>query len=351
MAAAVESPPQSCACKGVRFCALCETSERVQRLRIEEDRCAGFFEKLHLSCLYVAYFLKNNRNRVKHYYRYAKYKVFVFDHTTGKAFHCPSLNSTSSIEEIQSATNSCSSSTQNDDVIDINGLMVVHDFLSESEEADIIEMIDGVEWVLSQSGRRKQVSGYSCSALFAISVVLPFACIFLQDYGPKVNFKHKKVKTDTFVGMPEYADMLLEKMRSVSQEKLGNYVPFEMCNLEYDESKKSAIEMHFDDTWIWGNRLISINLLSGSVMTLANEKTQQLCYAWFPRRSLLCMADDARYEWKHAILAHHIRGRRIALTMREPSLDFQEGGELYEKFGKKLIALSSVRVPLRKTVS
>ncbi|EYC39983.1 hypothetical protein Y032_0634g912 [Ancylostoma ceylanicum] len=247
MAAAVESPPQSCACKGVRFCALCETSERVQRLRIEEDR-------------------------------YAKYKVFVFDHTTGKAFHCPSLNSTSSIEEIQSATNSCSSSTQNDDVIDINGLMVVHDFLSESEEADIIEMIDGVEWVLSQSGRRK------------------------QDYGPKVNFKHKKVKTDTFVGMPEYADMLLEKMRSVSQEKLGNYVPFEMCNLEYDESKKSAIEMHFDDTWIWGNRLISINLLSGSVMTLANEKTQQLCYAWFPRRSLLCMADDARYGTLFVVL-------------------------------------------------
>ncbi|EYC39986.1 hypothetical protein Y032_0634g912 [Ancylostoma ceylanicum] len=67
----------------------------------------------------------------------------------------------------------------------------------------------------------------------------------------------------------------------------------------------------------------------------------------FPSAALII----GRYEWKHAILAHHIRGRRIALTMREPSLDFQEGGELYEKFGKKLIALSSVRVPLRKTVS
>ncbi|RCN47994.1 hypothetical protein ANCCAN_05933 [Ancylostoma caninum] len=146
MAAAVGSPPQSCACKGVRFCALCESSERVQRLRIEEDK-------------------------------YAKYDVFVFDHTSGKGVRCPSLNSTSSIEEIQSATNSCSSSAQSDDVIDINGLMVVHDLLSESEEADIMEMIDGVEWVLSQSGRRK------------------------QDYGPKVNFKHKKVKTETFVGI------------------------------------------------------------------------------------------------------------------------------------------------------
>lgn len=205
--------------------------------------------------------------------------------------------------------------------------MIVPDFLSESEENILLEMIDGVDWMLSQSGRRK------------------------QDYGPKVNFKHKKVKFDSFVGMPEYADFLLEKMQSISAEKLGNYIPFEMCNLEYDQSKKSAIEMHFDDMWIWGNRLISINLLSGSVMTLANEETQQLCYIWMPHRSLICLSNDARYVWKHAVLSRHIRGRRIALTMREPSKEFQEGGEFYEKYGKQLITLSNIRVPLRKCIS
>ncbi|CAJ0597673.1 unnamed protein product [Cylicocyclus nassatus] len=293
MATSIESTQPICGCKGVRFCALCETSERVQKLRLEEDK-------------------------------YANYEIFVFDHITSRGFRSPHLTSTSSVEEIIDATESCSTSSSTKDAINIEGLYVVYDFLSESEEREIMEMIDGVEWMLSQSGRRK------------------------QDYGPKVNFKHKKVKTDTFVGMPEYADMLLEKMRNVSEEKLGNYTPFEMCNLEYDETKKSAIEMHHDDMWIWGNRLISINLLSGTVMTLANEERQQLCYAWFPQRSLLCMADDARYEWKHAVLSHHIRGRRIALTMREPSKEFQEGGQLYEKYGKRLIELSNVRVPLRK---
>ncbi|WKY01148.1 hypothetical protein Q1695_015280 [Nippostrongylus brasiliensis] len=267
---------QNCGCKGVRFCALCETSERVKKLRMEENK-------------------------------YADYDIFVYKHG--------------------SAASLADSSSSTDDKITIGGLMVVHDFLSESEEAEIMEMIDGVEWVLSQSGRRK------------------------QDYGPKVNFKHKKVKTDSFVGMPEYADMLLEKMRSISPEKLGNYIPFEMCNLEYDESKKSTIEMHYDDTWIWGNRLISINLLSGSVMTLANEATHQLCYVWMPHRSLVCMSDESRYSWKHAVLSQHIRGRRVALTMREPSELFQEGGELYEKYGKQLIGLSNVRVPLRNRAS
>lgn len=128
-----------------------------------------------------------------------------------------------------------------------------------------------------------------------------------QDYGPKVNFKHKKVKTDTFTGKSrtylyptlhyynilsrnagvcryaaEQDERLLRREvsicphqchvyrtclvciiidRSFSRSvqflfRLGNYQPFEMCNLEYDESKKSAIEMHQDDMWIWGNRLI-----------------------------------------------------------------------------------------------
>lgn len=56
--------------------------------------------------------------------------------------------------------------------------------------------------------------------------------------------------------MPDYADMLLDKMSNYDEKKLAEYIPFEMCNLEYEESRKSAIEMHQDDMWIWGNRLI-----------------------------------------------------------------------------------------------
>lgn len=77
--------------------------------------------------------------------------------------------------------------------------MVVHDFLTETEEDNIMEMIDGVDWVLSQSGRRKQVSVSFFHILFSMSYTL--TSIVLQDYGPKVNFKHKKVKTETFVGI------------------------------------------------------------------------------------------------------------------------------------------------------
>uniref|UniRef100_UPI002ED70A02 DNA N6-methyl adenine demethylase n=1 Tax=Caenorhabditis elegans TaxID=6239 RepID=UPI002ED70A02 len=287
------SAEQACGCKGARFCALCETTERVKKLRVVEDK-------------------------------HVNYKVFIYDHIRQIAIPTTNLNSQSSLEDIIDESTSCQS-VSTDGSIEIDGLTLIHNFLSESEESKILNMIDTVKWAKSKSGRRK------------------------QDYGPKVNFKHKKVKTDTFVGMPEYADMLLNKMSEYDVKKLGNYQPFEMCNLEYEEVKKSAIEMHQDDMWIWGNRLISINLINGSVMTLSNDNKSFLCYVHMPHRSLLCMADECRYDWKHGVLAHHIRGRRIALTMREAAKDFAEGGELYEKYGAELIRLGNIRVPLSKT--
>ncbi|PAV63511.1 hypothetical protein WR25_07684 [Diploscapter pachys] len=287
--ASTELQTQTCGCKGIRFCAMCLSSERVRKLRIEEDK-------------------------------YADFAVFVYSNTLKRAVRATQLNSTSGLEDIRKATNEiCAGSSES---IEMDGLMLVENFLTTEEETDILKMIDKVEWAVSQSGRRK------------------------QDFGPKVNFKHRKVKTDNFEGMPEYADFVLEKMRSIDAKRLGNYFPYEMCNLEYEEVKKRGIEMHQDDMWIWGNRLISINLINGTVMTLTNESTRQLCYVLMPHRSLLCMADSIRYDWKHGVMAYHVRGRRIALTMREPALAFQEGGQLYEKYGKELIRLGNQRVKL-----
>ena len=55
-----------------------------------------------------------------------------------------------------SETSACQS-VASDDAIEIDGLTLIHDFLTEREESSILEMIDNVEWVQSQSGRRKQV--------------------------------------------------------------------------------------------------------------------------------------------------------------------------------------------------
>lgn len=81
-------------------------------------------------------------------------------------------------------------------------------------------------------------------------------------------------------------------------------------------------------------------------MSFANEAKETLVFLYMPRRSLLCFRDESRYDWKHGIFPWHIHSRRIALTMREPSEAFQEGGELYEKYGKDLIERGNRRIPL-----
>ncbi|CAD5217357.1 unnamed protein product [Bursaphelenchus okinawaensis] len=278
---------QSCGCKGVRFCASCKDSDRVKSLREKpEDQTSKLSD-------YLVYVCKD-----------------------GKCYYRPELRLQSTVEEIKAATNDAKGSED----FSIDGINLLLDFLDENEEQDVVQAIDKKEWVLSQSGRRK------------------------QDYGPKVNFKHKKVRPQFYEGLPGYADLILDKLRRINNDKFGSYQPFELCNLEYNQERQSGIELHKDDMWIWGNRLISLNLLDGSIMCFAHDEKKALVFLHMPRRSLLCFRDESRFIWSHGIFPWHISSRRIALTMREPSETFQEGGELFEKYGKELIERGNRRI-------
>ncbi|KAH7719473.1 Protein F09F7.7 a [Aphelenchoides avenae] len=199
--------------------------------------------------------------------KYHDYTIFVYTQAHGKAYECATLNGSSTAAEIaEAAVSSMPSEPPNSqEALVVDGLLLVPDFITEEEESKLVSQIDATEWALSRSGRRKQI------------------------HGPKVNFKQKEVDADAFVGLPAYTDFLLNRMRAVSGEKLGSYRPLEVCNMEYSDERLSAISMHQDDMWIWGNRLISLNLVNGSIMTLENEAKKALMFVVMPRRSLLCM--------------------------------------------------------------
>ncbi|XP_060554535.1 alpha-ketoglutarate-dependent dioxygenase alkB homolog 4-like [Ruditapes philippinarum] len=75
-----------------------------------------------------------------------------------------------------------------------------------------------------------------------------FMNIFLtsfQDFGPKVNFKRKKVKTSTFSGLPPFSKALYKRMQKL--DVLDKFIPVEQCHLEYTSERGSAIDPHFDD--------------------------------------------------------------------------------------------------------
>jgi len=160
-----------------------------------------------------------------------------------------------------------------------------------------------------------------------------------------VNFKAKKVRLDTFGGLPDYTDRILTRMRNEVQ-LLDRFQPVELCNLEYEQARGSSIDFHQDDSWIWGELLVSVNMLRECVMTFVDDEEKRLAFVLLPRRSLLVVSGDARYRSQHGIFSHHVEGRRVVTTMRELNPSFLIGGEDFKPYGEELLRLSSLRVPL-----
>lgn len=50
--------------------------------------------------------------------------------------------------------------------------------------------------------------------------------------------------------------------------ELSDFDPVELCNLEYTPERGSSIDAHVDDFWLWGERLVTVNLNSTTVLTL-----------------------------------------------------------------------------------
>ena len=150
-----------------------------------------------------------------------------------------------------------------------------------------------------------------------------------------MNFKKKKLRADKFSGLPSYARFLYDRMQGLLQ--LSDFQPVELCNLEYMSDRGAAIDPHFDDFWLWGERLVTLNLLSDSVLSFTKDSLPDVeVHVPLTRRSLIVVSGDARKVWKHGIHRQHIAGKRIAMTLRELTPEFLEGGDRAAE-GKSLL--------------
>jgi alkylated DNA repair protein alkB family protein 4 len=190
----------------------------------------------------------------------------------------------------------------------IQGLTLIPDWLSETEETQITLALDtppseGREgWIPSQSGRRK------------------------QHFGPTANFKKRKLKLkEGYQGIPVELVRLIHRLDTVAELK-DDRIPFqvaEVASLEYLAEQGSNIDPHIDDTWVWGSRIAGICTGCDCVMsfvtcsTTKNEQVVEL-QLLLPNRCLFIIDGDARYRWLHGIRRGAVLGkRRVSLTIRE----------------------------------
>lgn len=215
------------------------------------------------------------------------------------------------------------------------GIYVQHDFITKDELNRLMKGIDEMHWDVSQSGRRK------------------------QNFGPKTNFKKRKLQLGQFKGFPEFSEFVQTKMREVPL--LHDFYVIEQCSLEYDPEKGASIDPHIDDCWVWGERVVTVNCVGDSVLTLTpftddpnlkynldfveTYKTHliprgtETCDVRGddiviripqPERSLVVMYGQARYEWEHCVLREDIKKRRVCIAYREFTPPFLVDGDASE---------------------
>ena len=206
------------------------------------------------------------------------------------------------------------------DFISIKGIFVANEIINPTEESYLVNEIDKIEWTQSQSGRRK------------------------QDFGPKVNFKKKKCKIGNFKGFPKFTSFLTEFIKN-QFDCLNDFSPVELCHLEYCPERGSSIDPHFDDFWLWGERLVTVNLLSQTILTLTKPNDSEIeIRIDLPARSLIVLYDEARYKWHHSIKREDIQSRRIAMTWRELTPQFMLGGQYYQQIGKDILNIAKNQI-------
>lgn len=154
------------------------------------------------------------------------------------------------------------------------------------------------------------------------------------------------MRIGSFSGLPAQSQELILRMQQ--DPTLAGFQPVEQCNLDYHPERGSAIDPHLDDSWLWGERLVTINMLSSTTLTMSLEQglpeaglAEEVQVAVrLPRRSLVVLHSEARHKWKHAIFREDVDERRVCSTYRELSAEFLPGGH-QAALGDQLMNIAS----------
>lgn len=217
--------------------------------------------------------------------------------------------------------------------INFPGVYIQLNFLTANESKSLTNDLDALPWETSQSGRRK------------------------QNYGPKCNFKKKRLRLGSFGGFPRSTKFVQDKFRQVSA--MHDFQTIEQCTLEYNPDRGASIDPHIDDCWIWGERIVTVNVLGDSVLTMTpfkgsiekynldcvyesrscmSEANDIVVRLPMPENSLMILYGSARYDWEHCVLREDVTTRRLCIAYREftppylPSGKYgEETAEIFEK--------------------
>ncbi|MDX1975202.1 MAG: alpha-ketoglutarate-dependent dioxygenase AlkB [Rickettsiales bacterium] len=179
----------------------------------------------------------------------------------------------------------------------IAGLSYIPNYIDESTEAALLEIIDSQPWMNDLKRR-------------------------VQHYGWRYDYKARNVTNDLRIGA--LPDGLQSYALRLQQVGLFTETPDQIIVNEYQPGQ--GISAHIDCVPCFADNIASLSLGSSCVMDFTHSKTGDKSSLLLEPRSLLVLTGDARYVWQHAIAGRKTdrhngqiiqRARRVSLTFRK----------------------------------
>jgi alkylated DNA repair dioxygenase AlkB len=174
--------------------------------------------------------------------------------------------------------------------MEIPGLVLIDNFLTEKEEATLLQRINSSQWNFSLKRRT-------------------------QHYGYTYDYKSRGLAKKT-TPIPDWCDFLAQRLL----EK--GYGPFDQCIInEYTPGQ--GIAAHIDSTTAFDATVVSVSLGADIYMEFTGPSGSSKKEIQLKCRSAICLTGDARYKWKHSIAAKKYdidgvkRETRVSLTFRK----------------------------------
>lgn len=173
-------------------------------------------------------------------------------------------------------------------------MQYISNFIGEDEEQTLLSIIDANIWSNDLTRRT-------------------------QHYGYKYNYTDKKIDPSMSLGpIPEWLDVYCERVAKFFPRK-----PDQVIINEYMPGQ--GLGGHVDTVTSFGPVIASLSLNSTCGMDFEEVSTGKSGCTVLEPRSLLVLAEDARYKWRHGITARLqdplgdqvlTRKRRVSLTFR-----------------------------------
>ena len=194
----------------------------------------------------------------------------------------------------------------------VPGLWLVSEFLSESEEMQLIRDVDedsGTPWRVSS------FNGFTDTKVFGVRTQ------FGLPNEERLVRKNDVSKDEHDI--PPYMAGLVRRVSALPtvfpelQDLLRSF-KINDCNVNsYERERGHFLTPHFDDRALSGPLLLNLSLGCDCFMTYSSQTEQRTVRVRLPRRCLQIVSGEARYYFKHSIDKEDVLGsRRVSVTFR-----------------------------------